>query len=44
MSPRQGTKKDVSNLEYTFNNLGFNVQTFDDLKYGELYNVLQEGN
>lgn len=43
MNPRQGTEKDVKNLRNTFGQLGFDVQVYDDLKYGDLYDVLQTG-
>lgn len=43
MNPRQGTEKDVKNLKKTFGELGFDVQVYNDLKYGDLYEVLQTG-
>lgn len=43
MNPRQGTEKDVKNLRNTFGDLGFDVQVYNDLKYGDLYDVLQTG-
>lgn len=43
MNPRQGTDKDVKNLRNAFGDLGFTVEVFDDLKYGDVYNVLQKG-
>lgn len=44
MNPRQGTDKDVKNLSNVFGDLGFTVKVFDDLKYGDIYNVLEDGN
>lgn len=43
MKPRQGTEKDVKNLQSVFGDLGFTVKIYDDLKYGEVYDVLQNG-
>lgn len=43
MKPRDGTEKDARTLESVLKSLGFDVKVFNDLGYGELYDVLQEG-
>ena len=44
MKPRQGTFKDVDNLTKVLKRLDFEVKTFEDLKYGEIYETLRKGN
>lgn len=43
MRPRDGTDRDAESLKVTFENYGFSVKQYDDLKYGEIYDVLDEG-
>lgn len=42
-SKRDGTHKDCEDIEEVLKQIKFEVEVYNDLKYGQIYDVLQEG-
>lgn len=43
LGARDGTEKDASDIEDVLKSLKFDVEVYNDFKYGQIYEVLNEG-